>query len=183
MIRQLLMILLVVFSLPVLAGPLTDDEALELSLEQLRTSVGKWSVVTEFLNEDGSVAREVPGTYEFSWVVPDRVVSGKSEIPQMQRTSAILFYINENKRQIEMAAVGADGMLWIMTGALGDEVRFSQEYKAGNGGTGQLRFTRYNVSADAFESKMEYTDDGGKTWKPGNHQQFSRVAVSESGTD
>ena len=61
---------------------------------------------------------------------------------------------------IEMAAVGADGRLWIMTGPLGGEERLSQEYQTVEGGTGRLRFTRYNVSPDAFESRMEYTEDG-----------------------
>ncbi len=63
-----------------------------------------------------------------------------------------------------------------MTGPLGGETRMTQEYGTTGGGTGRLRFTRYNVSADAFESRMEYTDDGGKTWKPGNHQTFRRTA-------
>jgi len=41
-----------------------------------------------------------------------------------------------------------------------------------------MRFTRYNVANDKFESRMEYTDDGGKSWKPGNHQSFRRAAAS-----
>lgn len=79
---------------------------LQHSIEQLRTSIGRWDVVTEFLNEDGSVARSVTGTYEFSWVVPDRVVSGKSEISEMKQSSGILFYVNEARRIIEMVSVG-----------------------------------------------------------------------------
>ncbi len=39
-----------------------------------------------------------------------------------------------------------------------------------------LRFTRFNVAADSFESRMEYTDDDGETWKPGNHQTFHRAS-------
>jgi len=151
-----------------------DDEAMEHSVEQLRSTVGHWDVVTEFLNDDGSVARSVTGTYEFSWVVPDRVLSGKSAIPELQQSSGILFYINQKKREIEMVSVGADGHLWVMTGPLGGETRTTEEFKTADGGTGQLRFTRYNVTADAFESRMEYSDDGGATWKPGNHQTFLR---------
>jgi hypothetical protein len=77
-----------------------------------------------------------------------------------------------------MVAVGPDGRLWIMTGPLGGDTRYSQEYEDSGGGTGQLRFTRYNVTEDGFESKMEYTDDGGETWKPGNHQVFRRAVTS-----
>lgn len=150
------------------------DEAMEASVEQLRSTVGHWDVVTEFLNDDGSVARSVTGTYEFSWVVPDRVISGKSAMPELKQSSGILFYINQKKREIEMVSVGADGRLWIMTGPLGGETRTTEEFKTADGGTGQLRFTRYNVTEDAFESRMEYTDDGGATWKPGNHQTFLR---------
>ena len=178
MIRWLQTVILLGLSQPVLAQNPTDDTALPRSLAQLRTSVGRWAVVTEFLNEDGSTAKSVAGTYEFSWIVPDRVVAGKSEIPELKQTAGILFYINERAREIEMASVGGDGELWIMTGPLGGEERLSQEYKTANGGTGRLRFTRFNISQDAFESRMEYTEDEGKTWKPGNHQTFRRMAPS-----
>jgi len=151
-----------------------DGAALQNSVEQLRGSVGRWDVTTEFLNADGTTAKLVSGSYEFSWVIPDRVVSGKSEIPELKQVSALLFYVNEAKQLIEMVSVGADGNLWVMTGELGGEVRTTKEFKTASGGTGQLRFTRYNVQADSFESKMEYTEDDGETWLPGNHQVFSR---------
>jgi len=178
MIRSSLVIVLVVLSPVLSAQSPTGEKALEHSVEQLRTSVGRWAVVTEFLNEDGSVAQSAAGTYEFSWIVPDRVVAGRSEIPTLKQASGILFYVNEKKQQIEMVSVGGDGALWIMTGPLGGEERLSQEYKTAGGGTARLRFTRSKVAQDAFESRMEYTDDGGKTWKPGNHQVFRRVAHS-----
>jgi len=38
----------------------------------------------------------------------------------------------------------------------------------------RLRFTRYNVSQDRFESRMDYSTDGGATWTQGNHQVFVR---------
>ncbi len=104
----------------------------------------------------------------------DRVAAGKNEIPELKQAVGILFYINEKKGQIEMVSVGGDGALWIMTGPRGGEERLSQEYKSAEGGTGRLRFTRFNFAPDAFESRMEYTDDGAKTWKPGNHQKFIR---------
>lgn len=176
MIRDLL-VLAVLISLapPALAEEPPAGQDLQHSVEQLRGSIGHWEVVTEFLAADGSVARSVEGTYEFSWVVPDRVVAGKSEIPELDQAAGILFYVNESKRQVEMVSVGGDGRLWIMTGPLGGEVRLSQEYETASGGTGQLRFTRFNVTEDRFESQVEYTDDGGKNWKPGNHQVFRRA--------
>lgn len=109
-----------------------------------------------------------------SVVVPDRVLSGRSDIAELQQTSAILFYVDAKRRHIEMTSVGADGRLWIMTGPLGEETRYTQEFDTTTGGKGQLRFTRFNVRPDAFESRMEYTEDGGATWKPGNHQVFRR---------
>lgn len=167
---------LVTMCAPALAADLAPEMALQHSVEQLRSAIGRWDVVTEFLNEDGSVAKSVTGTYEFSWIIPDRVVTGKSEIPELKQVSGILFYVNEAKQYIEMVSVGGDGKLWTMTGPLGKEERFTQEYKTTDGGTGKLRFTRFNVAADTFESKMDYTEDGGKTWKPGNHQTFRRAA-------
>jgi hypothetical protein len=156
-----------------------DDGALQRSVSEIRHAIGEWDVVTEFLAEDGSVQNSVEGNYSFSWVVEDRVASGTNAIPAIGLRSGILFYINEAAGNIEMVAVGPDGRLWIMTGPLGGSTRYSQEYQDSSGGTGQLRFTRFNVSDDGFESKMEYTDDGGETWKPGNHQVFRRAKTSD----
>jgi hypothetical protein len=178
MIRYLLATTLV--TLPGAAHSQATNDALRHSVEQLRVTVGTWEAVTEFLYEDGSVARTVSGTYQFTWVVPDRVIAGKSEIPELRQTAGILFYINEVRGTIEMVSVGADGQLWIMAGPLGGEVRWSQEYQTAEGVTSQLRFTRFNASSDSFESRMDYTEDGGLSWKPGNHQTFRRVSAPSS---
>lgn len=151
-----------------------EAAALAHSIEQLRSSIGLWNVTTELLNPDGTVAESLDGTYEFAWVVPDRVVTGKSVVTGKNQTSALLFYVSERKNIIEMLSVGADGNLWIMTGPLGGEERRTQAFKTQGGGSGQLKFTRFNVLPDSFESKMEYTEDGGATWIPGNHQVFRR---------
>lgn len=153
------------------------DAHLEYSVAELRNAIGRWNVATEFLNDDGSVSRMVPAVYEFWWVIPDRVAGGRNEIPALSQASGILFYVRETKREIEMVAVGNDGHLWIMTGPLGGNQRMLQEFKTETG-TSRLRFTRFNVAHDRFESRMESTDDGGKTWKPGNHQVFTPVAKS-----
>jgi hypothetical protein len=160
------------------AQPFTRDAELDRSVEQLRHSVGRWRVVTEFLNPDGSVARSVAGSYEFTWVIADRVVSGRSDIPQLGQSAAILFYVRPSQREIEMTSVGEDGRLWVMTGKLGDEVRFTPEFSTAGGGASKLRFTRFNVTPNGFESRMDYTDDGGRSWKPGNRQRFERVDAS-----
>ena len=151
-----------------------ESKELKHSVSQLRQSIGDWNVETQFLKPDGRAARTLQGTYHFEWVVEDRVVSGRSSIPELQMASGLLFYVNEATGTVEMVSVGKDGKLWIMTGPLGGETRTTQEYETANGGTGQLRFTRYNVEPDRFESKMEYTSDGRKTWVPGNHQTFVR---------
>ncbi|MCB1042169.1 MAG: hypothetical protein KDC35_04490 [Acidobacteria bacterium] len=145
----------------------------ESSVQELRDVVGTWQVTTEFLNGDGSVAATFQGTYEFEWVIEDHVLSGKTSIPELEMVSAILFYVNE--RDIQMVSVGKDGKLWIMTGPLGGDTRMTEPYQSEDGTTRQLRFTRFNVTADQFESRMEITSDGGNTWLPGNHQVFKRA--------
>lgn len=145
------------------------------AIEQLRHAHGSWSVTTEFLNADGSIAKPVQGTYRFEWVVPERVLSGLSEIPELKQKSALLFYANEKKQTIEMVSVGADGILWVMSGAADGETRSTPPVRGADGKETQLRFTRFNVKPDSFESRMEYTTDGGKTWLPGNHQVFRRI--------
>jgi len=148
--------------------------ALAASLAELRHSIGVWDVTTEFLNDDGTVGQALEGSYRFEWVAQDKIARGVSEIPALKQTSAILFYLRPTESKIEMSSVGPDGTLWIMTGVLGDSVRRTPNVVMPNGATLQLRFTRYNVAPDRFESRMERSLDGGKTWEPGNHQEFRR---------
>ena len=152
--------------------------ALQHPVHPLRAAVGRWNVVTDLLGDDGSVPTSVQGADEFSWVVPCRVVAGRSKIPELKQTSGILFYFCEAKHKLQLASVGGDGQLWIMTGPPGGEERLSQECKTSDGGAGRLRCTRSNVSTDAFESRMDCTHCGGRTWKPVNHQHFTRVVSS-----
>lgn len=170
---------LALLSLVPLSGAASEapqaSPAVQKAIEQLRHANGRWSAVTEFLNPDGTVARSAHGTYEFAWIAPDRILSGHSEIPELQLKSGILFYVIEAKSAIEMVSVGRDGNLWVMTGPADSEIRTTPVIKMSDGSTMQLRFTRYNVSPDRFESRMEYSTDGGATWKPGNHQVMTRL--------
>jgi hypothetical protein len=150
--------------------------ALGAGVEQLRHALGEWTATTEFLKPDGSVARRVVGEYRFEWVVPDRVLQGRSEIKELETASGILFYVNERKAQIEMVSVGRDGQLWVMSGPVDGETRTTPPTQQADGTNIQLRFTRYNVSADRFESKMEFSTDGGLAWVQGNRQVFERRA-------
>jgi hypothetical protein len=43
----------------------------------------------------------------------------------------------------------------------------------------QLRYTRFNVTPDRFESRMEVSRDGGASWKPDHHQVFRRAQAGE----
>lgn len=171
-----LLALAVLFVLPPCAR---SQPALDHSVEQLRHAVGRWDVVTDFLNPDGSVARAVTGSYEFAWVVPDRVVRGESAVPELKQRSGILFYVNAAARTIAMTSVGADGQLFVMTGPLGGETR-ETSFTGPDGRRVQLRFTRSNVAPDRFESRMERSVDGGATWQPGNHQVFTRARSGKS---
>lgn len=152
----------------------TEPETISPAVEQLRHAAGLWDATTEFLDTDGSVAHSVEGTYEFDWVVPDRVLVGRSGQGDPSRAAAILFYYQESENMIGMASVGADGHLWVMTGSADEEVRSTPATPMADGSTVQLRFTRYNVGPDSFESKMEYSTDRGESWAQGNHQLFRR---------
>ena len=151
----------------------SKTESLDKAVRQLRESRGRWDVTTEFLKPDGTIARSLTGTYDFDWIVEDRVLRGESKIPELGN-SGILFYVNESKSLIEMASVGKDGHLWVMSGPAGGETRATPDTPMADGTTLKLRFTRYNVAPDRFESKMEFSSDGGVTWAPGNHQVFTR---------
>jgi hypothetical protein len=152
-------------------APIGFDSA----VQQLRSTVGLWDVTTTQYGDDGAVARVACGSYRFDWIVPDRVLAGRSDIPDWKEASGLLFYVNERRATIEMASVGADGNLWVMAGPAGGETRTTPPVLSGDGGTMQLRFTRFNVARDRFESRMEVSLDGGSSWKAGNHQVFSRA--------
>jgi len=158
------------------AAQTAHADSLARGVEQLRQVIGEWTATTEFLREDGTTARSVEGTYAFQWVVPDRVITGHSEIPALSQQSAILFYVSEAKGIIEMVSVGGDGDLWIMTGPVAGETRNTLPKTMPDGTVLELRFTRSDVTADAFMSRMEYSTDAGHTWKPGNRQTFRRCS-------
>lgn len=164
------------FAVPVSAQAPQSVPTLTISagLEQLRHVEGDWAVTTEFFGADGRISATYQGSYHFQWVIPDAVLSGVSQIPALDMTSALLFYLRPASNEIEMVSVGKDGLLWIMTGRDGEEHRTTREIRTKDGGSMRLRFTRYNVAQDSFESRMELSTDGGETWTQANHQLFRR---------
>ncbi len=151
-----------------------EGKAIALAVAQLRDTHGDWDVTTEFLKPDGAVARTASGTYSFAWVVEDRVLRGESVVPELDQKSAILFYVDPANARIEMASVGKDGHLWVMTGPADGETRTTPDTLMPDGSTIRLRFTRFNITRNRFESRMEVSADRGDTWTPGNHQVFVR---------
>lgn len=144
------------------------------SVEQLRHVIGEWDVITTFHHQDGTRGHSFPGAYSFEWVMPDKVVKGTSTIPDFGMSSGILFYLRDSTGEIEMTSVGPDGLLWVMTGPQGSETRETPVETMPDGSSAKLRFTRFNVTADRFESRMDRSSDGGLTWVQGNHQVFVR---------
>lgn len=147
------------------------------SVAQLRHVIGDWDVVTTFYRDDGSVAAEAAGVYSFEWVLEDKIVKGMSTLPEWNVASGLLFYLRPSTSEIEMVSVGPDGQLWTMTGPIDSETRETPVVAMPDGSTLKLRFTRFNVSDDRFESRMERSKDGGETWVEGNHQVFVRRPV------
>ena len=148
------------------------------AVEQLRHVIGAWNVETDFIGPDGEILGTVPGRYEFAWVMPDRIISGWSEQPTLQQKSAILFFHRPASKEIEMVSVGADGRLWRMTGPEDKETRTTPNETMADGSTLKLRFTRHGVTRDSFHSTMELSSDGGKNWRIGNQQRFTRAHKS-----
>ena len=150
------------------------------AVEQLRHVIGAWDVETDFIGPDGAIRATVPGRYEFSWVMPDRIVSGWSELPSLNQKSALLFFHRPTDRKIEMASVGPDGHLWRMIGPEDGETRTTTDQTMADGSSMMLRFTRHDVTPDRFRSFMEISGDGGKTWRLGNRQRFDRVVAASA---
>ncbi len=75
-----------------------------------------------------------------------------------------------------MSSVGPDGHLWRMIGPDASETRTTPNTPMADGTTIMLRFTRYAVEQNRFQSRMEVSTDGGETWRVGNEQRFVRAA-------
>jgi hypothetical protein len=152
-----------------------DVDAREAATELLRSSVGKWETTAEFFNPNGTVAGAFAGTTELAWLTPGKVISGKSEYPQLKLVTGLMVYINEAKGQVEMASVGGDGNLLVVSGPLGSAELRSEPVRFSDTVVGRLKFTRLNVTANSFDTRTEISDDGGKTWKMMNRQKFKRA--------
>jgi hypothetical protein len=172
--------LLSMLAMPFAEATEITSPAMSGAVQQLRHVVGLWDVTTTQYDDKGAVARVASGTYRFDWVVPDRVLSGRSDIPEWRQSAGMLFYVNPTRSTIEMTSVGEDGQLWVMSGPAGGETRTTPPTPLADGRKLQLRFTRFNVSQDCFEARMETSYDGGASWKPGNHQKFRRAALARS---
>ena len=156
----------------------TASDVAHPAVEQLRHVIGEWQVATTFYRDDGSVAGTFDGEYQFDWVMEDKIVKGVSTIPQFEMASGILFYLRPSSNEIEMVSVGPDGQLWTMTGPQDSETRETPLVAQADGSTLKLRFTRFNVTPDRFESRMERSTDGGESWLLGNTQVFVRKTAA-----
>lgn len=168
-------VVLSLFVLPLAEATPAPSPELSTAVQQLRQAAGRWNVTTTRFGENGAVAGVASGTWNFDWVVPDRVLSGRAVIPDWNQSAGMLFYLNERLITLEMAQVGADGQLVVMSGPAGTETRSTPVVALADGRKMVQRHTRYRVTADRFESRMETSYDGGQSWKPGYHQLFVRA--------
>lgn len=176
-------IILSFFVLPFAEGGEMVPPSLASAVQQLRQAAGHWNVTTTRYATNGAVAAVASGTWQFDWVVPDRVLSGRAVIPDWKQAAGMLYYLNERRSTLEMASVGADGQLQLMSGPAGAETRTSAAIPLADGRRMLQRYTRYGITTDRFEARMETSHDGGLSWKPGHHQLFVRAPVdrTESG--
>jgi hypothetical protein len=183
MAMRLLPALLSLLILPLAEATEAPPPEQSAAVQQLRQAAGRWNVTTTRYAENGAVTGVASGTWSFDWVVPDRVLSGKAVIPDWNQSAGMLFYLNERLFTLEMAQVGADGQLIVMSGPAGTESRSTPVLALPDGRRLVQRHTRYRVTADRFESRMETSYDGGQSWKPGYHQLFVRAPAKspESG--
>jgi len=175
--KKLLVAILSLLVLPVAQATESSKPDLSVAVQQLRQAAGRWNVTTTRYADNGAVAGVATGTWSFDWVVPDRVLSGKAVIPDWNQSAGMLFYLNERLFTLEMAQVGADGQLVVMSGPPGAASRSTPVVALPDGRKMVQRHTRFRVTPDRFESRLETSYDGGQSWKPGYHQIFVRAPV------
>jgi len=173
--KKLAVVALSFLVLPLAQANELAPPALDAAVEQLRQAAGRWNVTTTRYADNGAVAAVATGTWSFEWVVPDRVLSGRAAIPDWSQSAGMLFYLNERLVTLEMAEVGSDGQLVVMSGPAGTATRTTAAVSLADGRRMVQRHTRYGVTADRFEAKLETSYDGGQSWKLGYHQLFVRA--------
>lgn len=166
-------------ALPLAHATVLEPSELDAAVEQLRQAAGRWSVTTTRYADNGSVAAVATGTWSFDWVVPDRVLSGRSVIPDWSQSAGMLFYLNERFFTLEMAQVGSDGQLVVLSGPASAASRKTAAIALPDGRRMVQRHTRYGVTPDKFEAKLETSYDGGQSWKLGYHQLFVRAPARQ----
>jgi hypothetical protein len=174
--------LLSLFVLPVAEASDLAPSGLADAVQQLRQAAGRWNVTTTRYAENGAVAAVATGTWSFEWVVPDRVLSGRSAIPDWNQSAGMLFYLNERLVTLEMAEVNADGQLVVMSGPVGKPARTADAVTLSDGRRVMQRHTRFDVTPDRFEARLETSYDGGQSWRPGYHQVFVRAPAKQPGS-
>jgi hypothetical protein len=177
--RRLSSALFALLAMPAAAAGEATASPLASAVQQLRHAAGVWQVTTTQFDDRGAVQRVGSGTYRFDWVVPDRVLSGRSDMHEWKQSAGMLFYVNPERSTVEMTSVGPDGQLWVTSGPAGSDTRTTAPTPLADGRQMQLRFTRFGVTQNRFESRMEVSLDGGESWKPGNHQLFVRARDEE----
>ncbi len=166
--------------LPLAEGAEMAPPSLASAVQQLRQAAGHWNVTTTRYGDNGAVAGVASGTWHFDWVVADRVLSGRAVIPDWKQTAGMLYYLSERRSTLEMASVGADGQLLVMSGPAGAETRTTAAVPLADGRQMLQRYTRYGVTTDRFEARIESSYDGGTSWKLGHHQLFVRVPANQT---
>ncbi|HEX9706155.1 MAG TPA: hypothetical protein VGA24_00820 [Steroidobacteraceae bacterium] len=178
--RRTAAVILSFFILPLAEGGEMAPPPLASAVQQLRQAAGHWNVTTTRYGANGAIAAVASGTWHFDWVVPDRVLSGRAVIPDWKQTAGMLFYLNERRSTLEMASVGADGQLLVMSGPAGAETRTTAAIPLPDGRRMLQRYTRYGITTDRFETRMETSHDGGQSWKAGHHQLFVRAPANRA---
>ncbi len=166
--------------LPLAEGAEMAPPSRASAVQQQRQAAGPWNVTTTRYGDNGAVAGVASGTWHFDWVVADRVLSGRAVIPDWKQTAGMLYYLNERRSTLEMASVGADGQLLVMSGPAGAETRTTAAVPLADGRQMLQRYTRYGVTTDRFEARIESSYDGGTSWKLGHHQLFVRVPANQT---
>jgi hypothetical protein len=97
-----------------------------------------------------------------------------TESEEMKSSNKGMMFYSFADEKIYIVDVNQDGELWILSGNMEDDILTSQTKERPNGSTMTIRFTHRNRKKDSFEALMEYSSDGGKSWKRGYYQYITR---------
>lgn len=170
--------LTILLPLGAIAGVPQPEEPLEArgELDKLGFLIGEWKIESKRYSLDGPVVEENQGTSEFVWVMEGQRIQEQASTRLGGQAMDVLnlFGYDPRNRQWEIARTDSiHNRFGVRVGTFSEEgklVLFEKHPRAGSDVT--RRWTLERLGDGRFTELLEFSLDGGKTWKRRNQAWY-----------